>query len=134
MIGIFIFVLNNIKKELFMSEENRFEKRYIEGNLPWDVKRRDFNLSELVEDGTISAGKVLELGCGTGDNAIWLAKNGFYGRLVVLKNGRDDDVPLEVVTNSKKIINLDKYYNIQRLRPHYHRFEMKPLFLMAADS
>ena len=77
MIGIFIFVLNNIKKELFMSEENRFEKRYIEGNLPWDVKRRDFNLSGLVEDGTISAGKVLELGCGTGDNAIWLAKNGF---------------------------------------------------------
>ncbi len=69
-----------------------------------------------------------------GNLALDLILNGFYGRLVVLKNGRYDDVPLEVVTNSKKIINLDKYYNIQRLRPHYHRFEMKPLFLMAADS
>ena len=69
-----------------------------------------------------------------GNLALDLILNGFYGRLVVLKNGRYDDVPLEVVTSSKKIINLDKYYNIQRLRPHYHRFEMKPLFLMAADS
>jgi len=69
-----------------------------------------------------------------GNLALDLILNGFYGRLVVLKNGRYDDVPLEVVTSTKKIINLDKYYNIQRLRPHYHRFEMKPLFLMAADS
>jgi len=63
-----------------MSEDNRFEKRYVEGNLPWDVKRRDFNLSRLVEDGIIPSGKALELGCGTGDNAIWLAKNGFSVR------------------------------------------------------
>ncbi len=69
-----------------------------------------------------------------GNLALDLILNGFYGRLVVLKNGRYDDVPLEVVTSTKKIINLDKYYNIKRLRPHYHRFEMKPLFLMAADS
>jgi len=60
-----------------MNEENRFEKRYIEGNLPWDVKRRDFNLAGLIEDRIIPVGKALELGCGTGDNAIWLAKNGF---------------------------------------------------------
>jgi 6-phosphofructokinase 1 len=69
-----------------------------------------------------------------GNLALDLILNGFYGRLVVLKNGRYDDVPLEVVTSSKKVINLEKYYNIKRLRPHYHRFEMKPLFLMAADS
>ena len=63
-----------------------------------------------------------------------LILGGFHGRLVVLKNGRYDDVPLDVVTSSKKIVNVEKYYNTERLRPHYHRFEMKPLFLMAADS
>jgi len=69
-----------------------------------------------------------------GNLALDLILGGFYGRLVVLKNGRYDDVPLEVVTSTKKIVNVEKYYNIKRLRPHYHRFEMKPLFLMAADS
>ena len=69
-----------------------------------------------------------------GNLALDLILGGFHGRLVVLKNGRYDDVPLDVVTSSKKVVNVEKYYNIQRLRPHYHRFEMKPLFLMAADS
>jgi len=69
-----------------------------------------------------------------GNLALDLILGGFHGRLVVLKNGRYDDVPLEVVTSSKKIVNIEKYYNIERLRPHYHRFEMKPMFLMAADS
>lgn len=69
-----------------------------------------------------------------GNLALDLILGGFHGRLVVLKNGRYDDVPIDVVTSSKKVVNVEKYYNIQRLRPHYHRFEMKPLFLMAADS
>ena len=69
-----------------------------------------------------------------GNLALDLILAGFHGRLVVLKNGRYDDVPLDVVTNSKKIVNVEKYYNTERLRPHYHRFEMKPLFLMAAEG
>jgi len=69
-----------------------------------------------------------------GNLALDLILSGFYGRLVVLKNGRYDDVPIEVVTNSTKIVKVDKYYNIERLRPHYHRFEMKPMFLMAAGN
>ena len=69
-----------------------------------------------------------------GNLALDLILGGFHGRLVVLKNGRYDNVPLDVVTSTKKVVNLEKYYNTKRLRPHYHRFEMKPLFLMAADS
>ena len=69
-----------------------------------------------------------------GNLALDLILGGFHGRLVVLKNGRYDDVPLEVVTTIKKVVNVEKYYNIKRLRPHYHRFEMKPFFLMASDS
>jgi len=69
-----------------------------------------------------------------GNLALDLILGGFHGRLVVLKNGRYDDVPLEVVTTTKKVVNVEKYYNTKRLRPHYHRFEMKPFFLMASDS
>ncbi len=69
-----------------------------------------------------------------GNLALDLIMGGFHGRLVVLKNGRYDDVPLDVVTSSKKVVNIEKYYNTKRLRPHYHRFEMKPFFLMASDA
>jgi 6-phosphofructokinase 1 len=68
-----------------------------------------------------------------GNLALDLIMKGIHGRLVVLKNGRYDDVPINVVTSSKKIVNVDEYYNIERLRPYYKSFEMKPLFIMTGD-
>jgi ATP-dependent phosphofructokinase / diphosphate-dependent phosphofructokinase len=57
-----------------------------------------------------------------------------HGRLVVLKNGRYDNMPIDVVIASKKVVNVREHYNIERLRPHYKSFGMKPLFLMTSDS
>ena len=68
-----------------------------------------------------------------GNLALDLILKGVHGRLVVLKNGRYDNVPLDVVTASKKLVSVEKYYNTERLRPYYHSFEMKPIFLMAAE-
>ena len=68
-----------------------------------------------------------------GNLALDLLLKGFHGRLVVLKNGRYDDVPLDVITKTKKSVNVEQYYNTKRLRPFYHSFEMKPMFLMAAE-
>lgn len=68
-----------------------------------------------------------------GNLALDLILKGIHGRLVVLKNGRYDNVPIEVVTSSKKVVKVSEYYNIERLRPYYHSFEMKPFFLMAAE-
>ena len=68
-----------------------------------------------------------------GNLALDLILRGRHGRLVVLKNGRYDNVPLEVVTSTKKTVNVDKYYNKERLRPLYTDFEMQPLFIMASD-
>jgi len=68
-----------------------------------------------------------------GNLALDLILRGSHGRLVVLKNGRYDNMPIEVVTSTKKTINVEKYYNKERLRPLYTDFEMQPLFIMASD-
>lgn len=68
-----------------------------------------------------------------GNLALDLILKGMHGRLVVLKNGRYDDVPIDVVTSSKKLVNVDKHYNTERLRPHYKSFEMQPLFIMTSE-
>lgn len=68
-----------------------------------------------------------------GNLALDLILNGIHGRLVVLKNGRYDNMPIEVITSSKKLVDVEKYYNTERLRPHYESFEMKPLFIMTSD-
>ncbi len=69
-----------------------------------------------------------------GNLALDLILKGIHGRLVVLKNGRYDNVPIDVVVAKKKIVNVKDYYNTERLRPYYHSFEMKPFFLMASES
>ena len=68
-----------------------------------------------------------------GNLALDLILRGMHGRLVVLKSGRYDNVPIEAVTSSKKTVNVEKYYNKDRLRPLYTDFEMQPLFIMASD-
>ncbi|MFH2104240.1 MAG: 6-phosphofructokinase [Chloroflexota bacterium] len=68
-----------------------------------------------------------------GNMALDLIIGRIHGRLVVLKNGRYDNIPLDVVTSSKKFVNVKRFYNIDRLRPQYADFEMTPLFIMTSD-
>ena len=46
-------------------------------SLPWDTGTPDPLLVEMVESGAITPGRTLEVGCGTGTNAIFLAQHGF---------------------------------------------------------
>jgi len=69
-----------------------------------------------------------------GNLALDLLLGKIHGRLVVLKNGRYDNMPIEVVTATKKVVNVKEHYNIERLRPHYKSFEMKPLFIMTSEA
>ena len=68
-----------------------------------------------------------------GNMALDLVLRGLHGRLVVLKNGRYDHMPIEVISKTKKIVKVDKYYNTARYRPFYNDFEMLPLFIMTSD-
>jgi ATP-dependent phosphofructokinase / diphosphate-dependent phosphofructokinase len=68
-----------------------------------------------------------------GNLALDLILNRIHGRLIVLKNGRYDNMPIETVTATKKVVNVKEYYSTERLRPLFKSFEMKPLFLMTSE-
>jgi ATP-dependent phosphofructokinase / diphosphate-dependent phosphofructokinase len=68
-----------------------------------------------------------------GNLAMDLVLEGASGRLISLRNGRYDHVPISVVTSSKKVVDVSKAYNVDRLRPVFEKFEAKPLFLMSSD-
>jgi 6-phosphofructokinase 1 len=69
-----------------------------------------------------------------GNLALDLILKGIHGRLVVLRNGRYDNAPLDVVTSSKKLVDIKKHYSTDRLRPLYKSFEFQPLFIMTGGS
>ncbi|MBU3915532.1 class I SAM-dependent methyltransferase [bacterium] len=60
-----------------MEIEDRYRERYKSADTPWDLGQPDFNLIDIVTQEPISSRKALDIGCGTGDNAIWLAQKNF---------------------------------------------------------
>jgi ATP-dependent phosphofructokinase / diphosphate-dependent phosphofructokinase len=55
-----------------------------------------------------------------------------YGRLVSIHKGFYDSVSIQNVTSEKKVVDVKKYYNTDRLRPIYE-FDGAPLFIMTSD-
>lgn len=68
-----------------------------------------------------------------GNLAFDLVLGGMSGRLVSLRNGVYDSVPIDVVTGRKKVVDVAKYYSPKRLRPIYETFAKQPLFIMTSD-
>lgn len=60
-----------------MRDAKAFEERYRADELPWDTGHPDPVLKQLLESLPIPAGRALEVGCGTGTNALWLSRQGF---------------------------------------------------------
>ena len=65
-----------------------------------------------------------------GNLALDLISKGMHGRLVILRNGRYDNAPIEIVTSTKKLVDVDKFYNTERLRPKYNSFEFMPQMIL----
>lgn len=54
-----------------------WNESYASGQLPWDTGQPEPLLVEFVCSGAVIPGPALEIGAGTGTNAIWMAERGF---------------------------------------------------------
>jgi SAM-dependent methyltransferase len=60
-----------------MSELARWEERYRTGDTPWDTGEPSSELQRVIAEEHIRPCRTVELGCGSGTNAVWLAQQGF---------------------------------------------------------
>ncbi len=64
-----------------------------------------------------------------GNIALDLVMEGKSGRMVCLRNGEYDHAPIEIISGRKKVVDVDKYYDRERLRPLYKSFLHRPFFI-----
>jgi len=60
-----------------MSDAARWEERYRQGDTPWETGQPSSELKRVLDEAAIRPCRALELGCGTGASAVWLAQQGF---------------------------------------------------------
>lgn len=68
-----------------------------------------------------------------GNLALDLILEGKSGLLVNVHHGVYGSVPIDLVMKKKKSVDVEKYYNTERLRPRYETFGGKPVFIMTSD-
>jgi 6-phosphofructokinase 1 len=69
-----------------------------------------------------------------GNLALDLITAGTSGRLISVHNGRYGSVPMESIIGTKKVVDVEKYYDTERMRPKYKAFGDLPLFIMTSDA
>jgi SAM-dependent methyltransferase len=60
-----------------MTEPRDWNEHYATGNTPWDSGNPSLEMQRVIEECEITPRRTLEIGCGTGTNALWLAEQGF---------------------------------------------------------
>lgn len=60
-----------------MSKSDDWNEHYRSGFLPWDTGHPSTELQATLTRHAVAPCRVLELGCGTGTNSVWLAQQGF---------------------------------------------------------
>ena len=69
-----------------------------------------------------------------GNLALDLVTSGQSGRLISVHDGRYRSVPMEAIIGTKKFVDVEKYYDTERMRPKYKAFNGLPLFIMTSDA
>jgi len=58
-------------------EFDRWEERYRTGDTPWETGKPSSELCRMMAQENLRPGRAIDLGCGTGANAVWLSQQGF---------------------------------------------------------
>jgi 6-phosphofructokinase 1 len=66
-----------------------------------------------------------------GNLALDLVLRKEFGRLVVLKDGKYGNIPIDYIASTKKTVDVERFYNTDRLRPKFENFETSYLFSMS---
>jgi 6-phosphofructokinase len=69
-----------------------------------------------------------------GNLALDLIIEGRTGRLVCLRTGMYDSVPIDAVIGRKKLVDIQQFYSAERMRPLYETFLRQPVFFMTSDG
>lgn len=67
-----------------------------------------------------------------GNLAVDLLLRGETGRMVALRDGRYDSVPLETVVATKKVVDVARSYDTERYRPRYDGLAGLPMLVLGA--
>jgi SAM-dependent methyltransferase len=59
-----------------MLKKHEWDQRYEQNELPWDTGRPTCALMQLFAAWPVFNGRILEVGCGTGTNSVWMARQG----------------------------------------------------------
>lgn len=60
-----------------MTDEQRWDQRYQTGDTPWETGQPSSMLRQVIADEKLAPCRAVDLGCGSGDNSVWLAQQGF---------------------------------------------------------
>src|SRR5262245_36294263 len=68
---------NGVSWMTTLKDSVEWDDRYKTGDTPWDSGRPSKELQRVLTERRIVPCRVLEIGCGTGTNAVYLAQQGF---------------------------------------------------------
>ena len=91
------------------------------------------NLSYLVRSGAPDAIDCI-VPTAYGNLAVDLILTGQTGRMVALQGGRYGSVPIDEVVSTKKVVDVDRYYDTGRLRPKYDALAHSPLMVLGGSA
>lgn len=89
-------------------------------------------LSYLVRSGSPDAIDSL-VSTAYGNLAMTLIKEKKFGRMVAMKYGRYESVPINIVQSTKKKIDVAQFYNTERYHPIYTNVIDRPMWIMTSD-
>ncbi len=89
-----------------MSDADRWNQRYLAGDTPWDTGRPSSELLRVLEEDKVPTGRAIDLGCGTGANAVLLAEVGFEVTAVDISAAAVDLVHCRKATAAVRVRHL----------------------------